>query len=216
MNANHPIRILLVDDHRVVRAGLRAILEDHPEFAVVAEAADGAQALAHAADFRPDMALLDMRLPDAPGPEVCRRLKRLDPAIKVVALTSFAEDTLVFNALAAGVDGYLLKDCHDEELARSLATIARGMQVLAPSVMAIVAGSRQRPPAPGPFDSFTPRELSVLRLLAEGCVYKEIGSRLNLAEKTVRNTVCQLVEKSGMTSRNELIAQFVRSDLGRV
>jgi len=216
MSVSKPIRILLVDDHRVVRAGLRAILEDHGEFVVAAEAGGGAEACALAGVARPDMALVDMRLAGESGVEVCRRLKEMDPAMKVVALTSFAEETLVFNALAAGADGYLLKDCHDDDLVRSLAAIARGMQVLAPSVMAMVAGLRQRGAPRGPFDSLTARELSILRLLAEGCVYKEIGFRLNLAEKTVRNMVCQLVEKSGMVSRNELIAQFARSDIGRV
>lgn len=204
-------RIILVDDHRVVRLGVRSILDDHGGFEVVAESSTSKEGFEAVKRLEPDMALVDMRLPDESGASLCRRIKGLNSAIKVVVLTSYAEETLVFSALAARADGYLLKDCHDDVLVESLLKIAVGIQVLAPSVLSIVSGREERQwHRRNIFEALTARELLILRQLSDGCTYKEVGARLNIAEKTVRNAVSLMIDKVGVVSRNELIAQFAR------
>lgn len=215
MSSKDKIRILVVDDHSVVRAGLKSILDEQPSLQVVGEASSADEACLLAGKLRPNLVLLDMRLPDASGAEACRRLKEIDPAIKVVILTSFAEETLVFSALAAGADGYLLKDCDDDALVQSLHTICKGSQVLAPAVLNIVTGSRTKNAQKSGLEQFTPREMSILGHIAEGLTYKEVADRLSIAEKTVRNTVSQMLWKADAKSRNELIAIYVRSGRGR-
>ena len=199
-----------MDDHRVVRAGVRSILEDQAGFHVVGEASTAAEARNEVLRLQPHMILLDMRLPDESGASLCRQLKESNPALRIAILTSFAEETLVFSALAAGADGYLLKDCHDDVLLSSLSAIAGGAQVLAPAVRAIVSGTGQKESRRSFFEDFTARELGILRLLAQGATYKEAAHQLSIAEKTVRNTVSQMIEKSRATSRNEIIAEFAR------
>lgn len=209
------MRILIVDDHRVVRAGVRSILEDHAGFHVVGEASTASEARTETLRLHPDLVLLDMRLPDESGTTLCRELKESNPALKIAILTSFAEETLVFSALAAGADGYLLKDCHDEALLSSLSAIAGGAQVLAPAVRAIVSGAGRKDSRRSFLADFTARELGILRLLAQGATYKEAAHQLSIAEKTVRNTVSQMIEKSRANSRNELIAEFARQEPDR-
>jgi DNA-binding NarL/FixJ family response regulator len=215
MNTGDKIRVLLVDDHSVVRAGVKSILNEQPSLQVVGEACSAEEACLLVGKTRPNLVLLDMRLPDASGAEACRRIKEIDPAIKVVILTSFAEEALVFSALAAGADGYLLKDCHDDVLVQALQTICQGSQVLAPAVLNIVTGARAKEARKNGLEHFTPREMSMLRHLAEGCTYKELADKLAIAEKTVRNAVSQMIWKSNVKSRNELIAVYVRSGRDR-
>jgi DNA-binding NarL/FixJ family response regulator len=215
MSSKDKIRILVVDDHSVVRAGVKCILDEEPSLQVVGEASSAEEARLLIAKTRPNLVLLDMRLPDASGAETCRRIKELDPAIKVVILTSFAEEALVFSALAAGADGYLLKDCREDVLIQALQTVCQGSQVLAPAVLNIVTGSRAKDASKNGLEQFTPREMSLLRHLAEGCTYGEIAGRLCIAEKTVRNTVSQMIWKANVKSRNELLAIYVRSERDR-
>jgi two-component system, NarL family, response regulator DevR len=211
MNPSEKLRVLIVDDHRVVRAGVRCMLNEEPALQVVGEAGSAEEVLPLVQKTKPNLVLLDMRLPDQSGAEVCRRIKQFNPSIKVVILTSFAEARLVFAALAAGADGYLLKDCRDDVLVQSLKTIGKGSQVLAPAVLNIVTGSHAKESRSDPLEHFTPREMSILRHLADGCTYREISDRLAIAEKTVRNAVSQMMGKADARTRNKLIALYVSS-----
>lgn len=209
------IRLVVVDDHRVVRAGIIAILTEAARLIVVGEASTAQGAVDIARRLSPDLVLMDMRLPDASGVEACRRIKALQPPPKVVALTSFAEEPLVFEAIAAGVDGYLLKDSDDDALISALFAVADGEQVLSPAITQKVMGrfrssgtSRER----SPLALLTPRERSLLHLISEGSTYKEAGARLGVAEKTVRNTVSLMMQKLGLESRSQLVALYARSE----
>jgi len=216
MDPADTIRIIVVDDHRVVRAGIKSILEDEPSMKVVGEASSVGEAGPLLAATKAHLALVDMRLPDGSGAEACRRLKDLDPAVKVVVLTSFAEERLVFAALAAGADGYLMKDCRDDTLIQALLAILNGSQVLAPAALAIVTGPKAGDPAGGGLGHLTPREMSILGRLAKGATYREIAAELSIAEKTVRNTISQMMWKCDARTRNQLVALYVGGHGGAV
>lgn len=213
MKSVQPSRVIIADDHRVVRAGISAILTERDEFEVVGEAETAAQAIELAARLIPDLAIVDMRLPDASGAAACRAIKLRAPVVKVVILTSFAEEGLVFDALSAGVDGYLLKDSDDEALVAALLAALRGESVFAPSVVRLVTRSaaRERDRKAGQLDALTARELTIVRLVSEGCTYKEVAARLNIAEKTVRNNVSLMLDKLQIESRSQLVSLYARS-----
>jgi two-component system, NarL family, response regulator DevR len=217
MKAPAVIRVLIVDDHRVVRAGIAAILAENRAFEVAGEAGSIAEALTLCKELRPDLVLLDLRLPDGSGVEACRRIKSAAPATKVVALTSFADEALVFETVASGADGYLLKDSNDQSLISSLLAVHAGGQVLAPVIAQIVL-AREAGPALArrrdPLKALTGREMTIARLVTEGCTYKEIGARLGVAEKTVRNGVSLMLDKLGFKSRAQLIAEYTRRGAG--
>lgn len=215
MNPPSPIRVLIVDDHRVVRAGIAAILNEHENFSVIGEAGSAAEAIVRLSQA-PDIVLMDMRLPDGSGAEACRRIKAARAETKVVVLTSFAEEALVFEAIAAGADGYLLKDSDDQALVSSLQTVAAGKQVLSPAVAQLALGRSpgRRELRPEPLRLLTPRELCMVKLVSEGCTYKEVGARLGIAEKTVRNSFSLMLDKLGIESRSQLIAIYTRSTSG--
>jgi two-component system, NarL family, response regulator DevR len=211
------LRILLVDDHRVVRAGLIAILAEHEALEIVGEAGNVVDALELVRKTRPDIVLLDLRLPDGSGTNACREIKAVLPECKVVVLTSFAEEALVFEAIAAGVDGYLLKDSDDAALVSSLFTIASGKQVLSPVVTQMVLNRLPESAAAlsrHPLRKLTARELCMVKLVSEGCTYKEVGHRLGIAEKTVRNSISLMLDKLGLASRSELVALYARTNAG--
>lgn len=212
MNPPDRIRILIVDDHRVVRAGIAAILNEREDFCVIGEAGSVAEAM-NCLPQKPDIVLMDMRLPDGSGAEACRQIKAARPEVRVVVLTSFAEEALVFEAIAAGADGYLLKDSDDQALVSSLQTVFSGKQVLSPAVTQLVLGQGRtlRAPRAEPLRLLTPRELCMVKLVSEGCTYKEVGARLGIAEKTVRNSVSLMLDKLGLESRSQLIALYTRS-----
>lgn len=206
------IKILIVDDHRVVRAGIAAILNEHEDFCVIGEAGSVAEAIA-CLPQTPDIVLMDMRLPDGSGAEACRQIKAARPETRVVVLTSFAEEALVFEAIAAGADGYLLKDSDDQALISSLQTVFTGKQVMSPAVTQLVIGRGRtaNQTRPEPLKFLTPRELYMIKLVSEGCTYKEVAARLGLAEKTVRNSISLMLDKLGLESRSQLIALYTRS-----
>jgi two-component system NarL family response regulator len=189
------IRVLTVDDHLVVRIGLRAIIDGEPDMQVVAEAADGPAALIAHAEHRPDVTLLDLRLPGMSGPEVITALRARDPQAAVIVLTSFDGDEDIYRAVRAGARGYLLKGtAPGGVLEAAIRQVHGGQRVLAPEVAARLADRLAAP-------SLTPREVSVLALLARGKSNKEICNALSLAEGTVKTYLKRIFEKLDVTDR---------------
>ncbi|HEV7664142.1 MAG TPA: response regulator transcription factor [Chloroflexota bacterium] len=209
------IRLLLVDDHELVRAGLRAMLAGDPAVNVVGEAATGAAALLMARGVRPDVVLLDARLPDMPGDEVCRRLLLASPHVAVVMLTTFAEDDLVRRCVRAGARGYLLKDIAHLDLGRSLAAVMRGEAVIDSKVApAVLAAARQGSEPLDASKGLNARQRDVLRLVAEGLSNREIAERTHLSEHTVKGYVEEILERLG--ARNRVHAAIVATKQGLI
>lgn len=208
---SEPIRVLLVDDQRLMREGLRTLLELEPGLAVAGEAANGQEALALYAELKPDVVLMDVRMPVLDGVEATRRLLARDPAAHVIILTTFDDDEYVFEGLRAGAQGYLLKDVSIQELADAIRTVVGGGVLIQPSVARKVVAefARLRPPAPHPGpttglpEPLSERELEVLRLLADGLTNREIADRLFLAEGTVKNYVTNILGKIGARDRTQ-------------
>jgi len=207
MNA---IRVLIADDHPIVRDGLRGMLTAEPDFEVVGEAGDGAEALALVESLAPDVILMDLRMPVLGGVEATRRVLAAVPTARVVVLTTFEEDEEIFEAMRAGAVGYLLKACSADKLCESVRAAAKGTSVLEPSVAARMMAELNRLSAKegrmvsAPLaDPLSDRELGVLKLLAEGCSNKEIGVRLNITEGTVKNHMTNVLGKLGVLDRTQ-------------
>jgi DNA-binding NarL/FixJ family response regulator len=201
------IRLLLVDDQSLFREALRTLLSLQPDFDIAAEAANGEQAAALAAKHKPDVVLMDLRMPVLNGIEATRRIVASAAAPRVIVLTTFEEDGEVLDALRAGAIGYLLKASSAEKLYGAVRAAAQGATVLDPSIAAkLLAGAgrspRETPPAALP-DPLSPRELDVLRFLAEGCSNKEIGARLKISEGTVKNHMTNVLGKLGALDRTQ-------------
>jgi two-component system NarL family response regulator len=191
------IRVLIVDDHRVVRVGLRAIIDAEADMEVVAEAGDGPAALAAHAEHKPDITLLDLRMPGMSGPEVLAALRQRDPEAKVIVLTSYDADEDVYRAVQAGARGYLLKGTlPDGVLEAAIRKVHAGQRLLAPEAAARLADRMTSP-------QLTPREVAVLELVAKGKSNKEIGTVLSLAEGTVKTHLKRIYEKLGVSDRTE-------------
>jgi len=208
------IRVLLVDDEELVRSGLRLILSTEPDLEVVAEAADGEQALALAELHRPDVVMLDIRMPGLDGIEVARRLAASGSPARVVVLTTFDNDDYVYGALRAGASGFLLKDAPATQLVTAIRAAAAGDAVLAPSVTRRVVdelGRRQAPVAIQRLDVLTDRERDVLTLMAEGCSNAEIGDRLFITEGTVKTHVARILVKLGVRDRLQAVVLAYRA-----
>ncbi len=201
------IRLLLVDDQRLMREGLRTLLELENDFEVVGEAGDGQAALDLYAQLAPDVVLMDIRMPVLNGVEATRRLRERWPEARVIILTTFDDDANVFEGLRAGALGYLLKDVSGSELANAVRTVAGGGALIEPSVARRVFAEFARlAPAAKPAELPEPlseRELEVLRLLADGLSNKEIGHKLSLAEGTVKNYVTNVLGKIGARDRTQ-------------
>ena len=204
------VRLLLVDDHELVRAGLRTFLGLQPDIEVVGEAASGEQALALVPRLLPDIVLLDLVLPGLSGLEVVRRLRAAHPEVKVIVLTSYAGEESVLPAVRAGVAGYLLKDVGPAELADAVRAVHAGGASLAPGVAATVLRDVA---APRPADALTPREREVLRLIARGHSNRLIARDLALSEKTVKAHVSAVLAKLGVADRTQAALYAVRHDL---
>ncbi len=208
------IRVLLVDDEELVRSGLRLILSTEPDLEVVAEAADGEQALAMAELHQPDVVMLDIRMPGLDGIEVARRLAASGSPARVVVLTTFDNDDYVYGALRAGASGFLLKDAPATQLVSAIRAAAAGDAVLAPSVTRRVVdelGRRQAPVAIQRLDVLTDRERDVLTLMAEGCSNAEIGDRLFITEGTVKTHVARILVKLGVRDRLQAVVLAYRA-----
>jgi len=210
------LRILLVDDHEVVRLGLATLLEDTSGVSVVGEAGSGRDALMACEHLNPDLVILDIRLPDQPGVEVCRQIVKCWPHVKVIMLTSYANDDLIAEAILAGAAGYVLKQVGNEELLRAIEAVRRGEALLDPQVtQRVLKRMRQteRLLDASAFRNLSERELEVLFLVSQGKSNREIADILALSEKTVRNHVSNLLEKLGKSNRIELATYAVKHRL---
>ena len=203
------IRLLLVDDQRLMRDGLRTLLELEPDFEVVGEAATGAEALDVYSACAPDVVLMDIRMPEMDGVEATRRLRAADPNAKIIILTTFDDNEYVFEGLRAGALGYLLKDVSGDELAGAIRTISAGGSMIEPSIArkVIAEFARLTPPTGTTqgklIDPLSEREIEILQLLAQGLTNKEIASKLYLAEGTVKNYVTSILGKIGVRDRTQ-------------
>lgn len=197
------IRVLLVDDHEVVRRGVREMLEAEPDLEVVGEAASVAEALARAPAARPDVAVLDVRLPDGNGVELCRALRDLLPDLACLMLTSFADDQALLDAVLAGASGYVLKDVRGTDLVAGLRTVAAGGSLLDAHATSVVLNRLRAPVAPDPLSDLSDQERRVLALIGEGLSNREIGEQMFLAEKTVKNYVSNVLAKLGLQRRTQ-------------
>ncbi|HHS97941.1 MAG TPA: response regulator transcription factor [Chloroflexi bacterium] len=210
------LRILIVDDHEVVRVGLRALLERHPDFTVVDEAATAREALQKALLHKPDVVVMDIRLPGRSGIQACHDIVEKLPDTKVIILTSYAEDELLFDAITAGACGYVLKQIGSDDLIRAIETVGRGEALLDPAVTQKVferVREAARQEVAAAFANLTEQELRVLELVAEGRTNREIAQVLFLGEGTVRNYVSSILSKLGLTNRAEAAAYAVQHNL---
>jgi two-component system, NarL family, response regulator DevR len=213
---NEMLRLLLVDDHEVVRLGMRALLERHPTFTVVGEASTQEEAVAMAIEHQPDIVLMDIRLAGGSGIEACQQVKENLPDTKVIMLTSFAEDELLFAAIRAGATGYLLKQIAAGDLIRAIEGAAHGESMLDPSltqkVFIEVRRSIKKEEAAA-FQDLTSQERQVLFLIAEGKTNREIATELFLSEGTVRNYVSSILSKLSVSNRAEAAAYAIKHHL---
>lgn len=212
-----PVRVFLLDDHELVRRGIRDLLGGEEDLVVVGEAATAEEALARIPPTRPDVAVLDVRLAGddqgANGIEVCRDVRSAHPEVACVMLTSFADDEALFASILAGASGYLLKQVRGQDLLGALRKVAAGGSLLDPAVTAQVLERLRNPQsAPDPLADLSSQERRVLALIADGLTNRQIGAEMFLAEKTVKNYVSRLLAKLGMARRSEAAAYAARLD----
>lgn len=210
---NELVRIMIVDDHEVVRLGLSNLLARQPGWQVVAEAGTVVDAIRLASEYEPDIIVMDIRLSDGSGIDACREIAKTHPEIKVIMLTSFAEDDLLFDAISAGAVGYVLKQVGNDDLLRAIETVIRGDALLDPSVTSQVLAKLRDATRSEAFTNLTDQELRVLALITEGKTNKEIAASLYLGEGTVRNYVSNILDKLGLSNRAEATAYAVRHNL---
>jgi DNA-binding NarL/FixJ family response regulator len=210
------LRIILVDDHEVVRLGLRTLLDRHPSFTVIDEAGTAREAIEKTLQQQPDVVVMDVRLQGGSGIEACRKIMVQAPDTKVIILTSYAEDEMLFDAISAGAAGYVLKQIGGDDLVRSIESVGRGEALLDPSlVQKVFARVREaaRKEEAAAFAELTDQELRVLAQVAEGKTNREIAKTLYLGEGTVRNYVSSILSKLGLTNRAEAAAYAVEHNL---
>lgn len=204
-SAAAPIRVFLLDDHDVVRRGLRDLLEDEPDIRVAGEAATAAEAVARGPALRPDVAVLDVRLPDGDGIAVCLELRSRMPGLPCLMLTSFDDDEALLDAILAGAAGYVLKQIKNSDLVAAVRTVASGQSMLDPATTGRLLDSLRGEPEDsgeqGPLADLAPREREILALIGDGLTNREIGDRLYLSEKTVKNNISRLLSKLGVERR---------------
>jgi two-component system, NarL family, response regulator DevR len=212
-----PLRILVVDDHEVVRQGLVSLLDRRAGFDVVAQAGSVAEAIAQAARFEPDLVIMDVRLPDGSGIEACREIRAARPQTRVVMLTSYPDEEAVLSAIIAGASGYLLKQIRGRDLVSALEAVGRGESLLDSAVTEKVL-ERVRRLATGASDELsdlTSQERKILLLVAEGQTNKEIAAEVFLSDKTVKNYVSSILSKLNLQRRTQAAAFMAKHHLGR-
>ena len=202
--SDNAIRVYLLDDHEVVRRGLRELLESEGDIVIVGESGLAAEAAARIPALRPHVAILDGRLPDGSGVDVCRQVRSVDPSIRALILTSYDDDEALFAAILAGASGYVLKQITGNDLVDTVRRVAAGQSLIDPSLTARVLDRLRggEPDAPE-LHGLTEREREILGLIAEGLTNRQIGTRLFLAEKTVKNYVSSLLAKLGLERRTQ-------------
>jgi DNA-binding NarL/FixJ family response regulator len=220
-----PIRVLLVDDHAMVRRGMRDFLSLHDDLEIVGEAADGATAIEQAAALRPDVVVMDLLMPGVDGIDATARIKAADPDVEIVAITSFVEEARIVAALEAGASGFLLKDAEADELAAAIRAAASGEVHLDPAVAGIVARRMRSRPGGGPgggagqggdvLGSLTARERDVLGAVARGLSNRAIADELGITERTARTHVSNILAKLGLASRTQAALLAVQHGLDR-
>lgn len=210
-----PIRLILVDDHELVRRGLRSFLDLEEDLRVIGEAETVAEAVALAQRLHPHMVVLDMRLPDGTGTEACRRLLAVDPKLRILVLTGYAEDATVLAAVESGAHGYVLKDVRTHDLIQAIHTVAEGRGYLDPRIaQQALHWIRTRPRAgtvPKGMAQLSPQERLIMPLLADGKTNKEIALQLHLSDKTVKNYLANIFDKLHVRRRTEAVALFLRT-----
>ena len=214
------IRLILADDHAVVRAGTRQLLEGQPDLDIVGEASDGEEAVRLAHRLNPDVVVMDVRMPRLSGVEATRRIKQECPEVRVLVLTAHDDDEYVFALLQAGANGYLLKTAEIEELVKAIHTVASGQSALAPEVTGKVvaqftSGKSLADVVNNPedqYDGLTERELGILRLVGQGLSNKQIGKKLFISDRTVQAHLSNIFSKLGVSSRTEAVMHAVRKN----
>ncbi|MEE2040050.1 response regulator transcription factor [Nocardiopsis sp. CT-R113] len=211
MGGDRTIRVFLVDDHEIVRRGVGSLLDEEDGIEVVGEAGTAAQALARVPALAPDVVVLDVRLPDGDGVTVCREIRSLLPDARMLMLTSYSDDEALYGAVMAGASGYILKQIHGTDLVGAVRTVADGRSLLDPeSTSRMLKRLREDAVRKDPLSELTEQERRVLELIGEGLTNREIGARMYLAEKTVKNYVSRVLAKLGMARRTQAAAYAVR------
>jgi len=210
------LRILIVDDHEVVRLGLKTLLDRHPYFSVIGEAGTVSESITRVEQLQPDVVVMDVRLPGGSGIEACKQIVENHPDVKVIMLTSYAEDEMLFEAITAGAAGYVLKQIGGDDLVRSIEAVGRGEALLDPSLVQKVftrVREAARKEEAAAFGELTAQEMQVLALIAEGKTNREIASALFLSEGTVRNYISSILSKLGVSNRAEAAAYAIQHHL---
>ncbi len=205
------IRVFLLDDHEIVRRGVRDLLESEPGIVVIGEAGTAASALARIPALRPDVAVLDVRLPDGDGVTVCREIRSRMPEVACLMLTSFSDDEALFESIMAGAAGYVLKQIRETDLVGAVRTVASGQSILDPRAASqVMERLRSHTQHPDPLAGLSGQERRILELIGEGLTNRQIGERMFLAEKTVKNYVSSVFAKLGMQRRTQAAAYAAR------
>ena len=213
MNRSNKIRLLIVDDHKVVRDGLKFFLSFYDDIELVAEAKNGQQAIEQAAQHTPDVVLMDLVMPVMNGPAAIQSIREQFPSIQIIALTSFEEEELVYQAMAAGAIGYLYKDIEEEELIEAIRAAHEGRSVLAPEAMKALVKQATAQKNPDVFESLTPREEEILALIARGKTNPQIAKKLVISPSTVHFHVHNILAKLQVQTRAEAVAVAIQNKL---
>jgi two-component system, NarL family, response regulator LiaR len=206
------IRVIIADDHSVVRKGVRELLEDEPDIEVVAEATDGQQAVDLAVDLRPDVVVMDVAMPELSGVEATKRIRALAPNVRILALSAYDDAPYVFGLLDAGATGYTLKTADSHEIVRAVRATAAGRAALDPAVASQVI-ARAVQPAASTTEALTERELEILRSAARGLTNKQIGAALSISDRTVQNHLANVYAKLAVASRTEAVTAALQRGL---
>lgn len=207
MDSDRPLKVLIVDDHDIVRKGLLMLISRHADLEVVGEAGTAAEALEKARDLSPDVVVLDIRLPDASGIEVCRDIRDQHPHTRVLMLTSYSDEEAIVGSIMAGASGYLLKEIRSQEIVSAIRRVGQGQSLLDPAVTAsVLERIRKGPDGDDKWSQLTDQERRILDLITQGRTNREIASQVNLSDKTVKNYVSNILGKLEVSRRSQAAA----------